>query len=249
MHFLFMYLSSIVANKGILTYKEKTSYDLCESYLIDNLDYYNNFSAYSERLWAKFFKQKKNDGIKSTLMSLIPLYNYIYCSLRYPDIEDEYLERAEELFNKIKSKIKNASVTTDIIVGFPGETKEDFEETLDVVEKCKYDGAYTFIYSPRENTPAAKMEDNVSLEEKEERLATLNKLVNKYYKENNEKLLNTVVPVLIEGVSEKNEDLCSGYTDTMKLVNVKCSKDYIGKIINVKITEAKTWSLDGVINE
>ena len=154
-----------------------------------------------------------------------------------------------ELFNKIKSKIKNVSVTTDIIVGFPGETKEDFEETLDVVEKCKYDGAYTFIYSPRENTPAAKMEDNVSLEEKEERLATLNKLVNKYYKENNEKLLNTVVPVLIEGVSEKNEDLCSGYTDTMKLVNVKCSKDYIGKIINVKITEAKTWSLDGVINE
>ena len=154
-----------------------------------------------------------------------------------------------ELFNKIKSKIKNVSVTTDIIVGFPGETKEDFEETLDVVEKCKYDGAYTFIYSPRENTPAAKMEDNVSLEEKEERLSTLNKLVNKYYKENNEKLLNTVVPVLIEGVSEKNEDLCSGYTDTMKLVNVKCSKDYIGKIINVKITEAKTWSLDGVINE
>lgn len=154
-----------------------------------------------------------------------------------------------ELFNKIKSKIKNASVTTDIIVGFPGETKEDFLETLDVVEKCKYDGAYTFIYSPRENTPAASMEDNVSLKEKEERLATLNKLVNKYYKENNDKLLNTVVPVLIEGVSEKNEDLCCGYTDTMKLVNVKCSKDYIGKIINVKITEAKTWSLDGVIDE
>ena len=154
-----------------------------------------------------------------------------------------------ELFNKIKSKIKNASVTTDIIVGFPGETKEDFEETLDVVEKCKYDGAYTFIYSPRENTPAAKMVDNVSLEEKEERLSRLNKLVNKYYKENNDKLLNTVVPVLIEGISEKNEDLCCGYTDTMKLVNVKCSKDYIGKIINVKITEAKTWSLDGVIDE
>ena len=126
---------------------------------------------------------------------------------------------------------------------------KDFLETLDVVEKCKYDGAYTFIYSPRENTPAAKMEDNVTLEEKEERLARLNKLVNKYYKENNDKLLNTKVPVLIEGVSEKNENLCCGYTDTMKLVNVKCSKDYIGKIVNVKITEAKTWSLDGVIDE
>ena len=154
-----------------------------------------------------------------------------------------------ELFNKIKTKIKNASVTTDIIVGFPGETKEDFEETLDVVEKCKYDGAYTFIYSPRENTPASKMEDNVTLEEKEERLARLNKLVNKYYKENNEKLLNTIVPVLIEGVSEKNDKLCCGYTDTMKLVNVKCSKDNIGKIVNVKITDAKTWSLDGEIDE
>jgi len=154
-----------------------------------------------------------------------------------------------ELFNKIKSRIKNASVTTDIIVGFPGETEEDFEETLDVVNKCKYDGAYTFIYSPRENTPAASMEDNVSLKEKEERLARLNELVNKYYKENNDKLLNTVVPVLIEGLSEKSEELCCGYTDTMKLVNVKCSKDYIGKIINVKITEAKTWSLDGVIDE
>ena len=159
--------------------------------------------------------------------------------------KDSYLE----LFNKIKSKIKDATVTTDIIVGFPGETEEDFLETLDVVNKCKYDGAYTFIYSPRENTPAASMEDNVTLEEKEKRLARLNELINKYYKESNDKLLNKVVPVLIEGVSEKNEDLCAGYTDTMKLVNVKCSKDNIGKIINVKITDVKTWSLDGEIYE
>ena len=150
-----------------------------------------------------------------------------------------------ELFNKIKTKIKNASITTDIIVGFPGETEEDFKETLDVVEKCKYDGAYTFIYSPRENTPAASMEDNVSLEEKEERLSRLNKLVNKYYKENNDKLLNTVVPVLIEGISEKDKDKVFGYTETMKLVNVLGAKDDIGKITDVKITEAKSFSLDG----
>ena len=154
-----------------------------------------------------------------------------------------------ELFHKIKDKIKNATITTDIIVGFPGETEEDFEETLEVVNECKYDGAYTFIYSPRENTPAATMEDNVTLREKEERLARLNELINKYYKESNEKVVNTVVPVLIEGVSEKNEEMCAGYTDTMKLVNVKCSKEYIGKIVNVKITEAKTWSLDGVLDE
>ena len=154
-----------------------------------------------------------------------------------------------ELFNKIKSKVKDVSITTDIIVGFPGETEEDFKETLDVVNKCKYDGAYTFIYSPRENTPAASMKDDTPLKVKEERLARLNEEVNKYYKENNEKLLGKTVPVLIEGDSDKNKDLCAGYTDTMKLVNVKCPKSCIGKIINVKITDAKTWSLDGEIDE
>jgi tRNA-2-methylthio-N6-dimethylallyladenosine synthase len=150
-----------------------------------------------------------------------------------------------ELFNKIKERIPNASITTDIIVGFPTETKEEFDETLDIVNTCKYDGAFTFIYSPRENTPAASMEDNISLEEKEERLQILNKLVNKYYKENNEKLLGKVVPVLIEGPSDKNSNLYSGYTDTMKLVNVECDPSNVGTIINVEITEAKTWSLDG----
>ena len=93
------------------------------------------------------------------------------------------------------------------------------------------------------------MEDNVSLKEKEERLQRLNNDINKYYKENNEKLLNKVVPVLIEGISEKNSNYLAGYTDTMKLVNVKGDKKYIGQIVNVIITEAKTWSLDGEIDE
>lgn len=150
-----------------------------------------------------------------------------------------------ELFDKIKSKVKNAAITTDIIVGFPGETEDDFKETLDVVNYCKYDGAFTFIFSPRVGTPAAKMKDDIPLEEKKNRLAILNEVVNKYYKENNEKYLNEVVDVLIEGPSEKDEKLYSGYTDTMKLVNVKCDKEDIGKIIKVKIKEAKTWSLDG----
>ena len=149
------------------------------------------------------------------------------------------------LAKKIREKIPNVSLTTDIIVGFPNETEDDFLDTLEIVNECKYDGAFTFIYSPRENTPAAKMNDSISLEEKQERLQRLNELANKYYKENNEKLVGKIVPVLIENVSEKNEELCAGYTDTMKLVNVKCSKEDIGKIINVKITEAKTWSLNG----
>ena len=154
-----------------------------------------------------------------------------------------------ELYNKIRKKIKNCSITTDIIVGFPSETKEDFNETLDLVNKCKFDGAYTFIYSPRENTPAARMVDNVTLKEKEERLYILNDLINKYAKEKNDLLVGKKVPVLLEGVSEKDKSMLMGYTDTMKLVNVKADKKLIGKIVDVKITDAKTWSLDGTINE
>ena len=159
--------------------------------------------------------------------------------------KEEYLE----LFNNIKNTIPNAAITTDIIVGFPNETDEDFKDTLDVVEQCKYDSAFTFIYSPREGTPAAKMEDAIPMEVKEQRLQELNKLVNKYSKEANELYVDRIVPVLIEGISEKDSSKVFGYTDTMKLVNVEASKDTIGKIINVKITEAKSFSLDGIISE
>jgi tRNA-2-methylthio-N6-dimethylallyladenosine synthase len=150
-----------------------------------------------------------------------------------------------ELYNKIRNKVKNCSITTDIIVGFPGETKEDFEETLSLAEECKFDSAFTFIYSPREGTPAAKMKDDISLKEKEERLYKLNEVINKHARVINENLVGKVMPVLIESVSEKDETLFAGYTDTMKLVNVKTDKSNIGKIINVEITDAKTWSLDG----
>lgn len=150
-----------------------------------------------------------------------------------------------ELFDKIKKTIPNVSVTTDIIVGFPGESEEDFEDTLDVVKACRYDSAFTFIFSAREGTPAAKMKDDVSLEEKEDRLHRLNELVNKYAREANEAYLGKVVPVLLEGESEKKSDMLFGYTDTMKLVNVKAPKEMAGKIVDVKITDVKTWSMDG----
>ena len=151
------------------------------------------------------------------------------------------------LYNKLKSKIPNCAITTDIIVGFPNETKEDFNDTLDVVNKCKYDGAFTFIFSPRIGTPASRMKDEISLEEKEERLQILNNLVNKYSKENNDKYLNKIVPVLLEDYSSKDSNHLKGYTDTMKLVNVKADSKYLGKIVNVKITSVKTWSMDGEI--
>ena len=148
------------------------------------------------------------------------------------------------LFNKIKNKVPNVAISTDIIVGFPGETEEDFKETIDVVDKLKYDLAYTFIFSKRIGTPAYNMEDKVSMEEKKERLARLNELVNKYANINNMKYKDKVVEVLIEDASDK-EGYLMGYTDTMKLVNVKCDESYLGKIVKVKVTDVKTWSLDG----
>ena len=153
------------------------------------------------------------------------------------------------LFNKIKNTIPYVSVTTDIIVGFPGEAEEDFKETLNVVDMLKFDGAFTFVFSARVGTPAAKMKDDISLHIKEERLQRLNKKVNKYALLNNKEYLYKVVPVLIAGISEKDDTKLYGYTDTMKLVNIIGNKSFIGKIVPVKITKAKTFSLDGQIKK
>ena len=152
-----------------------------------------------------------------------------------------------ELFHKIKDKVKNAAITTDIIVGFPGESLEDFNDTLDVVNECKYDSAFTFIFSPREGTPASKMKDDVSMKEKEERLYKLNDLVNNYALEANEKYLGKTVKVLLESESTKNGSVLAGYTDTMKLVNVKAPKSKLGEIVDVKITNVQSFSMDGEI--
>ena len=156
-------------------------------------------------------------------------------------------ESYKELYDKLRS-IPNISITTDIIVGFPGESEEDFLDTLDIVEFCKYDSAFTFIYSPRENTPASKLEDNTPLSVKEKRLYKLNELVNKYSLESNLKMLNQTYNVLVEGESNKEGMLC-GYTETNKLVNFKGDKTRIGDIVKVKILDAKSFSLDGEIVE
>ncbi len=157
--------------------------------------------------------------------------------------KEEYLK----LFDNIKNKIENVAVTTDIIVGFPNETDEDFKDTLDVVNYCKYDSAFTFIFSPRVGTPAALMKDTIDKETKEKRLQELNELVNKYSLENNKKLLNTTQKVLLTEISEKDNNKLCGYTETMKLVNVTCDKNLVGTIQDVIITDAKSFSLDGII--
>lgn len=154
-----------------------------------------------------------------------------------------------ELFKKIKDTVPGVAISTDIIVGFPGETEEDFLETLSLAEECKYDNAFTFIFSKREGTPACLLKDEVSEEEKEERLQRLNKVVNKYFLENNKKLLDRVVPVLVEGNSDK-KDMYYGYTDTNKLINFTAKREVeVGEIVSVKVTQAKTWSLDGELVE
>ena len=150
-----------------------------------------------------------------------------------------------ELFDKIKNTVPGVSISTDIIVGFPGETEEDFNDTMSLVEHCKYDNAFTFIFSERQGTPACKLKDNTTLKEKEERLYKLNEVVNKYFLENNKRLENTVVKVLVEGTSEK-KDMYYGYSETNKLINFKADREITaGEIVDVKITSSKTWSLDG----
>ncbi len=155
--------------------------------------------------------------------------------------KEDYLK----LYNSIRNKVTSSSITTDIIVGFPGETEEDFEETLNLVNECKFDGAFTFAFSPRENTPAALMKETVSEEVKMDRLHRLNEVVNKFSNESNKRLEGSIQKCLVTDVSEKDENKVCGYTENMKLVNIKGPKSLIGNIVNVKITDAKSFSLDG----
>ena len=149
-----------------------------------------------------------------------------------------------ELFDKMKKIIPGVTISTDIIVGFPGETEEDFQQTLDLVNYCKYDNAYTFIFSKREGTPACRLPKEVSEEIKEDRLHRLNEVVNKYFLENNKKLEGRVLKVLVEGESSK-DNMYYGYSETNKLINFVGDNIKLGDIVDVEIVSAKTWSLDG----
>jgi tRNA-2-methylthio-N6-dimethylallyladenosine synthase len=150
-----------------------------------------------------------------------------------------------KVLNELKTLVPGISVTTDIIVGFPGETEEDFVETLDLVEKAGFEGAFTFVFSKREGTPAASFEDDTPEEEKKQRLYRLNHLINEGYLNGNERFVGKVAEVLVDGVSKHNEDVLAGYSQHNKLVNFIGDKSLIGQIVNVKITSAKTWYLKG----
>lgn len=151
------------------------------------------------------------------------------------------------IFNKLRDKVKNVAFSTDVIVGFPGETEEQFQETLKVVEYCKFDNIFSFVYSPRENTPAAKMEDNISLADKKDRLYRLNALFKPLALENALEYVGKIEEVLVDGVSKRNDQVYSGYTTTNKLVNFTSERKIaVGELVNVKINVAKTFTLEGI---
>lgn len=149
------------------------------------------------------------------------------------------------LVRKIKAGVPDAVLTTDIIVGFPGETEEQFEETLSLVREVGYDMAYTFIYSPREGTPAAGMDDNVPPEVKSARLQRLNDLIKEQSRLGNERMLGRRVEVLVEGASKNNARMLAGRTRDSKLVHFEGPSSLIGTLVQVSITGAKTWYIQG----
>lgn len=152
------------------------------------------------------------------------------------------------LIDKIRQSIPDAVLTTDFIVGFPGETESDFEKTLSLVEKVRFDMAYTFAYSPREGTPAAKKDDQISSEEKHRRLQALMDKQNQISYEVNQELVGKEINILVEGESKNDPEYFSARSDGNKLVIIPAeTKELIGNIIKAKINEAGSWTLYGDI--
>ena len=158
---------------------------------------------------------------------------------------EDYLSK----INKIKEISSDIALTTDIIVGFPGETEEDFLDTLDLVNEVGFDSVFTFIFSQREGTKAAYREDQIPHDIKMERFNRLLDAVNKNALEKNLKYIGKSVLVLVDEISKTDENMLSGKTDTFKTVNFKGDKELIGDIVKVKITDANTFSLQGIIDE
>lgn len=157
--------------------------------------------------------------------------------------KEQYLELVE----KMKAKIPDLKLSTDIIVGFPGETDEEFQDTLDVVRKVKFEQVYMFIYSRRVGTPGDKMDNQIPEEQKHKRFNQLKDLVESQIEENNQKYIGTCQTVLVEGESKNNKDLLTGRTDSNKVVIFEGNKDLIGKITDLKIVSQHMWYLKGII--
>ena len=154
-------------------------------------------------------------------------------------------EKYLELVTAIKEQIPDIALTTDIIVGFPGETEEDFDETLDLLEKVRFDFAYTFLYSKRTGTPAANSLDQIGEDVKKQRFGKLLEVQNRISKELNERLLGTETEILVEGLSRDSISTFTGRTGSNKIVNFKGTNDLLGRLVKVRIKKIQTWSLEG----
>lgn len=152
-----------------------------------------------------------------------------------------------DLVRRVREKVPNAAITTDFIVGFPGETDEQFEETLEMIETVRFDSAYTFMFSPRTGTPAATMEGQLSAETKRDRLSRLMQLQNHIGRQINEALEGQVVEVLVEGPSKKDPAMLSGRTRTNKLVLFPGDEGMTGKLVKVRINKGLTWTISGEV--
>ena len=154
-----------------------------------------------------------------------------------------YIERVK----KIQEEIPGAAVSTDFIVGFPGESEEDFEKTIELVKELNFDMAYTFIYSQRSGTPAARRDDQVEEEVKKERLKRLMDLQNKISYDKNQKLIGTTQEILVTGPSNNDPEIYEGRTSTNKICFIEKNEELIGEIVKVKIEAAKSWTLEGTV--
>lgn len=151
------------------------------------------------------------------------------------------------LVESVREAMPDIALTTDIIVGFPGESSQEFEDTLDIIKRLKFDSAYTFIYSPRKGTPAVNIEDKIRIEEKKERLAKLIEIQSKISRMKNDAYIGKVKEVLVEGRSKTNDKVLTGRTRENKIVNFIADEKVIGQLIRVKITKARSWSLEGEV--
>lgn len=155
-------------------------------------------------------------------------------------------QRYMEIVEKLRATCPDLSISTDIIVGFPGETEEDFLDTLSLVREVEYDSAFTFIYSPRVGTPAAKYDEQIPENIKHERFDRLVEEVNRCSAKKNSEYLGKIVTVMVDGLSKNDAGAWSGRTDTFKLVNFTSEEPLTeGQMVSVRITETKTFSLDG----
>ncbi len=153
-----------------------------------------------------------------------------------------------ELVEKMKARIPNLRLSTDIIVGFPGETEEDFADTLDVVQKVNYEQVYMFIYSRRVGTPGDRMENQIPEEIKHERFDRLKALVEIQIEENNQQYIGTIQKVLVEGTSKNNDEMLTGRTDSNKVVIFEGDRSLIGSMVEIEIVSEHMWYLKGKIN-